>query len=91
MPLITEHQLEGYQFGVAHLEVPAFDENGNQVFNGTGGPKMTQQIRLQFVGMTPTLRHVVTIPLTPEARDEMVCLLTGGIAVASRIPDGPIL
>ena len=90
MPQITEQQLEGYRMGVAFNEVPALDEKGNPLYNGgAGGPKLETQIMLQFVEVSTIHIHKVTVPLTPEARDELVRMLTQGLYVASVVPDAP--
>ena len=83
--------LIGYQFSVRQGEVPVTDEKGNPLFKGgAGGPKMQPQWIIDFIETTPHVRHIVHVPLSREAKDTLVRALTGGIAVASEIPQGPI-
>ena len=87
MPKLITEDLQGYQFAVQHAEVPRLDEGGQPMVNGDG-PLLERQIILAFVEKGPHgERHAVQVRLSETARDELVSMLTGGIYVASQLPE----
>lgn len=79
MPRFTQDRLLGYQFQVVVEHVPKADERGNVIHNGNGEPK-TEEMRT-LVLQDPATGHQVAVPLSLDARDELVRQLTGGLIV----------
>jgi hypothetical protein len=91
MPRVITEELQGYRFGVGQREVPVTDEQGNPVFSGgAGGVKTRSEWIIEFVEQQPAHLHLIRVPLSDEAREELIRQLTGGIAVAKAMPQGPI-
>lgn len=85
-----EETLIGYRFGVRVVQVPQSDERGNAIYNGSGEPKTETNWILDLEEVTPHQRHIVHVPLNQAGRDALIASLTGGIAVAKAMPEGPI-
>lgn len=82
MPRVTQERLLGYGFQVIKETVPQIDEGDGQIIHGANGqPKTTEETVIVFVD--PVSAHRVDVPLSEEARGEMVKQLTGGIVLPS--------
>jgi hypothetical protein len=86
MPRHIVEELQGYRFGVGQREVPDVGADGVQLFDRHGVPKTRTEWVVELVDLQPTHAHVIRIPLTDEAKAELVRQLTGGVALASQIP-----
>ena len=81
-------ELQGYGFQVADVEMPHVDpKDGQVVFDGKGRPKMQQGKLLVFVDVRSG--DQVRVPLSEDARAELVRQLTGGVTIARTVPVPP--
>lgn len=79
MPRVTKDELIGYHFTVGRGQMPVGDERG--VVRYRSGDVKTQEVTL-IVFTCPQTAHQIVVPLTEEARQELVRQLTGGVVVA---------
>lgn len=76
MARITE--LVAHGFAVQDVEIPEVDANGQPVMNG-GGPKTRPGKMVVFIDSQTG--DQTRVRLSPEARDEIVRQLTGGVLI----------
>lgn len=87
MPRQLVEELQGYRFGVSRREIPAVGDPAAVAGNGHE-PAQTarEETVIELVDVQPSHVHVIRIPLTEEAREELVRQLTGGIEIARQLP-----
>jgi hypothetical protein len=81
MPRVTE--LVGYHIGITDADIPITDTNGQTVTNGNGQPQTTPGKQLVFFDQ---FGDTVKVTLGDAARQALIGLLTGGIAIATDLP-----
>ena len=87
MAVKKTEELLGVSFSVRQTQAQVTDDKGQPIYNGgDGGPRMQDVWVLDLVDANPFQIRTIHVPLSKEAKDELVRQLTGGIVIAGAGP-----
>lgn len=86
MPRAIEERWVGIGYDVVTEHLPIGDDQGRLIHDEHGLPKTVEHTTLVIFLPLPDGQRVIRIPFAPEARQELVRKLTGGIVIANGHP-----